>query len=186
MNKVIFGFTGLLGSGKGNAAAYLEKKYGASTYRFSTMLRDALDRFHLPHTRDNLVKISEIMRETFGEDIMAKTMAHDVETDENPLIVVEGIRRMADITYLSKLPGFVLIEIVADPKIRYERLTKRGENSDDTTKTFAQFLEDHNRSTEQSILDVIQHAAGRIDNNGSIEELQTRLDELVKKYAGRD
>src|SRR3989338_3131596 len=168
-NKIIFGFGGLMASGKGTAAKYLEEAHGATTFRFSTMLRDALNRFYLPHTRDNLIKISEIMRGTFGEDLMAKTMAHDVEKTDARLVVVEGIRRMADIEYLKRLPNFVMVEIFADPKTRHKRMTERGENPDDRTKTFEQFLKDHERSTEMSIPEVLTHATEKIDNNGSPE-----------------
>lgn len=181
--KVILGFTGLMASGKGTVAKYLEQTYNASTYRFSTMLRDALNRFYLPHTRDNLIKISEIIRNTFGEDTMARTMANDAQNDTRSLIIIEGIRRPADIEYLSQLPNFVLVEIFADPKIRHERMVKRGENPDDTTKTFEQFMEDHKRTTEISILDVIPHATERVDNNGTMEALHKQLDALVTKYS---
>ncbi len=180
--KIVFGFTGLISSGKGTVASYLEKKYGASTYRFSTMLRDLLDRIYVEQSRDNIIKISESIRSLFGEDIMAKAIAKDVEKDAHPLIVVEGIRRPADIEYLRKLPNFVLVEIFADPEIRYKRLISRGENSDDNSKTYEQFLADHQRSTELSILEVIPFATERIDNNGDEEALHTQLDELIKKY----
>lgn len=183
-NKIILGFSGLMASGKGTTAKYLEDRHGATTFRFSTMLRDALDRFYLPHTRDNLIKISEIMRGTFGEDIMAKTMAHDVEHCPNPLIIVEGVRRLADIEYLNKLPGFVLVEIFADPKVRYERIIKRRENPDDATKTFEQFMAEHQRSTELSILDVLKLGTERINNNGLIEDLHRQLDSLITRNSG--
>lgn len=182
MAKLILGFSGLLASGKGTAAAYLEKKYQASTYRFSTILRDVADRLYIEQSRDNLIRLSEIIRGTFGEDILAKAMAKDVANDPKELVVIEGIRRMADIEYLQKIPGFVLVEIFADPKIRYERLTKRGENVDDTTKTYEQFLADHQRSTELSILEVIKEAKEKVDNNGSLEDFHQQLDALVKKY----
>ncbi len=181
MSKIILGFTGLLASGKGTAAKYLQEKYGASTFRFSTMLRDALDRFYLPQTRDNMIKISEIIRGTFGEDTMARTMSMDAEKSENKTIVVEGVRRPADIEYLKRLPNFVLVEIFADPKIRYERLIKRRENPDDATKTYEQFLADHQRSTELSILDVAAEAKIRLDNNGNLEQLHKQLDDIVSK-----
>lgn len=184
--KIILGFGGLMASGKGTAAKYLEEAHGAATFRFSTMLRDALNRFYLPHTRDNLIKISENLRATFGEDLMAKTMANDVEKSDNALIVVEGIRRMADIEYLKRLPNFIMVEIFADPKIRHGRLTERGENPDDRTKTFEQFLEDHKRSTEMSIPEVLQYATEKIDNNGSLENLHRQLDALVHKYGNKN
>lgn len=180
--KLVLGLVGLLASGKGTAAKYLEKKYSADTYRFSTMLRDLCDRVYLEQSRDNLIKMSEIIRGTFGEDTMARVMARDAQSALNNIVIVEGIRRLADIDYLSKLPNFVLIEIKAAPKIRYERLLKRNENPDDSVKTYEQFLEDHKRSTEMSIPEIAVRATERIDNNGSLKELYKQLDELIYKY----
>jgi dephospho-CoA kinase len=181
-NKIILGFVGLIASGKGTVAKHFEENHKAKTFRFSTMLRDLLDRIYLEQSRDNMIKMSEIIRSAFGEDTMARVMARDAEEAENKIIVVEGIRRIADIEYLSKLPNFVLIEIFAESKTRYERLVKRGENSDDKTKTYEEFLEDHKRSTEISIPEVAGHATEKIDNNGTLEELHTQLDKLVEKY----
>ncbi len=180
--KIILGFVGLPASGKGTVAQYYQKKYGASTYRFSTMLFDLIQRIHLETNRDNLIKMSEAIRSTFGEDTMTKVMAKDAENDKHNLIVIEGIRRMADIDYLSRLPNFILIEIFAEPRTRYERVIKRSEKADDKTKTFEQFMEDHKRSTEMSIPEVAQHATEHINNNETIENLYQQLDELIKKY----
>lgn len=126
--------------------------------------------------------MSEAIRGTFGEDTMAKVMAKDAESDENSIIVVDGIRRMADIEYLSKLPNFVLIEIFAEPHTRYERVIQRTEKADDKTKTFEQFMEDHKRSTEMSIPEVASHANEHLDNNGTTEDLHKKLDDLISKY----
>lgn len=180
MKKIILAFTGLMASGKDTSANYLKEKYGASIYSFSTMLFDSLRRFYLEFTRDNLVKMSEIIRGAFGEDIMARTLAKDIEGDQNNLIVVSNVRRMADIEYLSKMSNFVLIEIFADPRLRYERLVARDEKTDDKTKTFEQFMTDHERSTEVSILETSKHATEHIDNNGTIEDLHKQLDSLAQ------
>lgn len=185
-NKVIFGFTGLPACGKGTAAKYFEEKYGARTFRFSTMLRDLLDRIYLPQTRDNMIKMSEIIRGTFGEDTMARVIAKDAEQATTDIIVVEGIRRMADIEHLSKLPNFVLVEIFADIEKRLERIRARRENPDDATKTMEQFKADHQRSTELTILDVIKVATEHLDNNGTVEELHKNLENLCLKYASKN
>lgn len=180
--KIIFGFSGLMASGKGTAAKYLEENYHAETFRFSTILRAVLDRLFLEHSRDNLIKLSEVLRGTFGEDLLAKVIARDAEASSHKLVVVEGIRRLADIAYLQQIPGFILVEIAADIDVRYQRIIERRENPDDATKTFEQFLKDHERSTEISIPEVIAKATERIDNNGSLEELHRQLDTLVKTY----
>ncbi|PIT88490.1 MAG: hypothetical protein COU29_01765 [Candidatus Magasanikbacteria bacterium CG10_big_fil_rev_8_21_14_0_10_36_32] len=182
-NKIIFGFTGQLSCGKGTAAKYLEQKYNAQTYRFSTKLRNLLDAIYIEHSRDAMIKMSEAVRSIFGEDILAKAMAKDAANDSNPIVVVEGIRRPADIEFLKELPNFILVEIFAEPETRYQRLIKRRENSDDNSKTYKQFLADHQRPTELSISQVTPEAVEHIDNNGTVEDLNKQLDVLIKKYA---
>jgi len=182
MSKIIFGFSGLLSSGKGTVVKYLEEKHGAKGYRFSSMIRYVLDRFYLPHTRENMVLASEALREKFGDDILSKTMAEDVKKDNTELIIVDGVRRLSDIKFLMLLPNFVLVKIETDYKIRYERLIKRGENSDDNSKTYEQFLADHQKSTEITIPEVMEKATETINNDGSLEDLHNQLDTLVAKY----
>lgn len=182
--KLILGFVGEMASGKGTAVSYIQEKYGAATYSFSTMLRDMLDRLYLPHTRDNMIDLSIFVRQRFGEDVMARTMANDVQKNPAEIIAVEGIRRPADIEYLKKLPGFHVVEIVADERTRYDRLVKRTQNPGDATKTLEEFQADSRKPTEISIREVAKEATERVYNNGVVEESQKQLDELIKKYAG--
>lgn len=177
--KIVIGFTGLIACGKGTAAKYLKEKYGATTYRFSTMLRDALDRFYLPQTRENMVAISECLRQTFGQDLLAKVIAEDVKQDQGKIIVVEGIRRLPDIKYLREVPGFKLIKIEVAAETRYDRLTKRDENPDDKSKTYAQFLADHQLPTELTIPEAMAQADATINNSGSLADLYLELDKLI-------
>lgn len=179
MGKIILGFTGLPACGKGTAAKYYHEKYGAPTFRFSTSMRDLLDRLYLPQSRENMSTISRITREAFGQDLYAKVMAGDVGKADHNIVVVEGIRRMDDVVELKKLPNFKLVAIEADMKIRYERLKIRGENSDDNTKTWEQFQKDHELETELSTPPVMARADVVVNNDGSLEELYKQLDKLV-------
>ncbi|MBT4349188.1 AAA family ATPase [bacterium] len=178
--KIILGFTGLISCGKGTAAKHFKEKYNAETFRFSTMLRDVLDRLYLKHSRDNMSGISTVLREFFGQDLMAKVMAKDVDSSKSQLIIVDGIRRMDDVKYLRKLPNFKLASIEADMKIRYERLISRSENPDDKTKTWEEFEADHKLETELTILDTMKAADIIINNNSSLEDFKKQLDKLVK------
>lgn len=186
MKTVIFGFVGLMVSGKGTAAAYLSQKHHAEVFKFSRILRDMVDRLYVPQTRDTLIRMSEAVRAVFGEDILAKVIAGDAAHAEGPIVVIDGVRRMADIAHLRALPHFVLVEVRADAPLRYARLKERGENADDRTKTYEEFLEDHERSTEKTIEEVIQHAVEHIDNNGNLSSFHAQLDALVQKYGNQD
>ena len=126
-HKIILGLVGPIAAGKGTIATYLEQKYSASTYRFSSIMRDLLIRLHLPLSRENLQDISTMLRQRFGEDLFAKVIAENVIQDNNKIIVVDGIRRLADIKYLTRIKDFVLVKVAADPHLRYQRLIKRTE-----------------------------------------------------------
>ncbi len=180
-NKIILGFVGELSGGKGTACAYLKEKYNAPSYRFSTILRDVLNRLYLEINRPNLQELSRILRETFGQDTLAKVIASDVKNDTSEIITVDGIRRLADIKYLKEIPGFHLIYLTADQKIRYERMTKRGENSDDNTKTFEEFQKDEQAEAELEIKETATSADFTINNDGTPEELYSQLEEILKE-----
>lgn len=183
-NKIILGFVGDLAAGKGTLAAYLKEKHGCNVYKFSTMLRDVLKRLYIDHTRENLQELSRLLREQFGQDLMSKVIAHDVSNDPNHLVVVDGIRRPTDITYLQQISGFHLIYVTADSKIRWERLVKRNENPGDDQKTYEEFLKDEQAEADHLIKELGTQAEDTINNDGPIEALYASMDALLERYAG--
>jgi dephospho-CoA kinase len=180
MPKIVLGLAGEIASGKGTVAKYICEKHDGSSHRFSTMLRDVAKRMYLEENRENIQKISTIFRHNFSDDLMSKVIFHDVKNDEHNYITVDGVRRTPDIDYLKKLSGFKLIYIEADMEKRYERLTKRGENTDDGNKSFEEFKEDHKRETELRIRDLKNIADFVVDNNGSFDELYKQIDKIIK------
>lgn len=178
-NRIIIGLTGQIACGKGVIKKHLMEKYDASDYRFSTILRDLLKRLHLEATRENLMNISTILRQNFGEDLLASAMAEDIKNDTSPFMVIDGIRRLADIKFLKTIPGFKLIRIVANEKLRHERVVSRNENVGDDKKTFADFLEDQQQETEIQIPEVMAAADYEIINESSLEELDKEVDDII-------
>lgn len=180
-NKIILGLCGEIASGKGTVVKYLNEKYGATSHRFSAPLRDVLKRLYLEITRKNMQNTSSALRETFGQNLLARVIGEDVKNDANKIIIVEGIRRPADIELLSKMPEFKLTYLTADIKIRYERIIKRNENEDDKTKTFEQFVKDNQAEAELLIHEIGKTASIKIDNNGTYEDLYAQIDKIIEK-----
>ena len=181
MDKIILGLVGEIASGKGTAAKYLEEKYQASTHRFSTPLRDVLDRLYIENNRHNLQQISLVLRTTYGQDLFAKIITEDVKKSDAELVIVDGIRRFEDIKYLKELPNFHLLYITADMKLRYERITSRQENADDTKKTFEDFQKDHLAETELAIPEIGATAEFKIENSDGIEKFYSDIDNILKQ-----
>lgn len=181
MSKKIIGLTGPIASGKGTVKKYIEEKYGGKDCRFSTALRDIANRIGVETNRTNLQTVSEMLRKYFGQNILAKIISNDVKGLDSDIIVIDGVRRLADIEYLKDIPGFVLVKIDASPEIRYERMKKRNENKGDDQKTFEEFLADHTRSDSDSEVPIVMsHASKALDNNGDLQNLYRQIDELLK------
>lgn len=180
MAKIIIGLVGLQASGKGTAAKYIQEKHGASIHRFSTMLRDVLNRIHIDVSRENIQLLSTALRQNYGEDLLARVIAHDVEQDDNDIVIVDGVRRFTDLFFLEKIPHFKLISIEADSAIRYKRLVERGENTGDKEKTYEQFLEEERKEADREIPDVMRTAVAIINNDKGLPALHAQLDELFK------
>jgi dephospho-CoA kinase len=181
MSKKIIALTGQMASGKDVTKKYLEQKYGAQSVKFSQILRDVLQRLTIPLERENLQLLSTILRQNFGEDLLARNIAEDAKKASSNIVILDGVRRLADIEYAKKLGEFVLIKIEADPEIRYKRMVLRNENQGDGEKTFEQFMKEHEAETEISIPAIMSLATYSLDNNGSIEDLYKQIDELLLK-----
>ncbi|HLC89895.1 MAG TPA: AAA family ATPase [Patescibacteria group bacterium] len=180
VNKIIFGFVGPIASGKGTVCQYLKENHQAAIYKFSTPLRDILARIYQEINRDNLQNLSSALRQSFGDDLLALTITNDIKNEKNNLIAIDGVRREPDIKYLKEIPGFYLIEINSEQKTRWERITKRGENSDDNQKTFAEFQADEQKEAERQIKEVAKLAKFKVDNNGTRDELYRQVEEILK------
>ncbi|HNW71466.1 MAG TPA: AAA family ATPase [Candidatus Paceibacterota bacterium] len=183
MSKIIIGLVGSLASGKETIKKYLVEKNNAKDCKFSSILRDVLNRLSVPISRENLQKVSTVLRENFGEDLLASAIATDASKLDADIVVIDGVRRFTDIEHLKDLPNFVLVKIDADPKLRYERMKLRNENVGDDKKTFEEFMKDHEAEADKQIPEVMKTAKYEIINNGSFEDLYKQLDELIAKLS---
>lgn len=184
--QIVIGLVGEMSSGKGTVARHVAEKYGASTYRFSTILRDILDRVYVKHARENIQKLSTFLRQAYGEDLLSKVIYYDVKKDPAPIIVVDGVRRLSDVAYLKEMPGFALIYIDASLETRYRRISERNENADDQTITFEAFKKQQEDESESQIRDLKSEADFIIDNNGTQEQLIAAIDRTITEIRNDD
>ncbi len=179
MNKLILAFTGEMWCGKWTAVDYLVKKYGWVSYKFSQILRDLLNRLYLEQSRENLQKISTILRKEFWEDLLSKAMYVDLKNSDNSIIILDWVRRKSDIEILQTIPYFKLVYIDVDLEIRYKRISKRWENTDDLNKTFEQFKLEQESEAELQIVWLKKFADYIIDNNWILEDFYKKLDNIL-------
>lgn len=178
-NKKVLGLVGDLAAGKSTVSRYLKEKHHINSYLYSQALRDVLKRIHIEDSRENLQKLSALLRENFDQQILGEVITKDIMNDPNEIVIADGIRRPSDIIQLEKLPGFCLIYITADPQIRWERQTKRNQNTGDASKTFAQFMKDEESEVEKPIKELGKRAKYTLTNNGTEEEFIEQIEKML-------
>ncbi|HAT74315.1 MAG: hypothetical protein US30_C0002G0049 [Candidatus Moranbacteria bacterium GW2011_GWF2_36_839] len=178
--KIILAISGDIASGKNEMSAYIEKKYESYAYRSSEVLRDILGRMYLPESRENMQKVSTMMREYFGEDIISYVASQDLKKIKKRIIAINGIRRFSDLKILKKYFEVKIIYIDSSLKNRYERICKRLENTDDGVKTLDKFKKDHKSEAERQTRCLRKKADYIIENDESLEEFHREIDKIIK------
>ncbi|MDD2785312.1 MAG: AAA family ATPase [Patescibacteria group bacterium] len=181
MSKLILGFVGQAGAGKNTAAKLIGEKHSIEIFVFSDILKDLLKRLYLPASRENLIAMSQATRQFFGQDVLSIAMDKQVSESPTDVVIVDGIRRVGDLAYLDQNPNFHLIEIWAPPEVRFQRLKNRNEKPGESDMTWEDFLEMSKKETEMTIAGVAEKAEAKIENDGDLATLSTRLEALFAK-----
>jgi dCMP deaminase len=179
---MIIGLTGKNAAGKGEVAAYLKDK-SFYYYSLSDVIRDELDSRGIPVTRDSLIATGNELRSTFGSDILARRILEKLDPNRN--YVIDSIRNPAEALALRKSKRFVLLNIDAPADVRFERIKTRKRESDPQTLDEFQAKEEAEKKNlaayMQSIEDVQALADQTIINDGSLEDLHHKVQEVVSR-----
>jgi len=182
--KIIIGIAGRMGCGKSKASAYLIEHYQAVRFRSSDPLRTTLtDIFGIPQSRENMAKLSTFLRSTYGEGTIAHAVAELVKKSEVPVCIFDGMRRKIDAQTFREFENFTLLFIETDEKVRYERYVKRNENPSDADMPYEEFLKRSNAEPEQEIDMLKAEADFVVENNGTMEEFNQKIEEIFQKIA---
>lgn len=173
----LIGLTGTNGSGKGEAAAYFQKRDYACV-SLSDVIRDELEKEGVPITRDNLIRKGNKMRETQGADVLARQVMKTIKGKT----VVDSIRNPQEVEYLRRHDDFILLAIDAPVETRFERAKKRGR--EESASTLQEFIakeaeEMTDRQTGQQLSNCILLADFKVENDSTLEDLYKKLEEFV-------
>jgi dephospho-CoA kinase len=173
----LIGLTGTNGAGKGEAAAFFIK-HGYAYFSLSDVIREKLVEGGFEPSRDNLIRTGNDLRKEGGPDILARLVMDKVRGKA----VIDSIRNAAEIAYLKKHKGFILLAVDAPAALRFERVLKRGR--DESARTLEEFIrkekEERSRDAAAQQLDACLALADlAIRNEGSLEELHRQLEELL-------
>ena len=179
MNKVV-AIVGMCGSGKSIASDKLVEM-GYDKVYFGGVTMDKLKEKGLEVTPENEKLMREKLREDLGMGAFAKILLPRIkELAENNNVFLDGLYSWDEYKILKEeLEGnIIVISIVCDKNIRYSRLKKREIRP--LTKKEA-INRDIAEIENVAKAPPIAYADYYILNNGTMEEYETRLSEILKK-----
>lgn len=182
MDKVVIGFVGKFGVGKGLAIDYLKNKHEFYASSCSDRIREEILRNNKEVTRENLQTTAGKLRKEFGSTVLAERTWKYIEESNNRKTVIDSIRSVEEVEYLKKQPNFYLISLDAPQRLRFERMVSRNNPGD--PKTWEDFLQVEARDDNKdgrSIDEAMDLADSQIINEGSEEELYKSLDKILTK-----
>ncbi len=176
--KKLWGVMGKMGAGKDVVTDYLQE-LGWQEIGMGDIIREVAEERGITPARDNLDAIQNEYTEKYGRGFLSKMVIERIEKSDYKNIAVNGLRRPEDVDELEKAyDNIFFVGVDADPKIRFERMRSRGRVGD--PKTYEDFLEmDMNQEKIFRIDETFGKADYILHNNGSIDELKKKVDELL-------
>lgn len=184
---VIICLTGMPGAGKSTVASSLKEK-GFRVITMGDVIREEAMRLKLDLSDTNLGKLMVQLREEFGPGAVAELVVKKIDSTlmskrnrDNAVLIVDGIRSIAEVTVLNRVGQVRLLAIHASSHVRFVHLKERGRT--DAPLAQSDFMERERRELDVGISEVIALADEVISNNRlTISQLKANAFEIVMKW----
>ena len=178
--KLIVCLTGMPGSGKSTIVSALKSK-GIEALNLGDGVRAEAKRRNLEPSGDNLGKLMLQLREKNGPGAIANLLTDQIQNSQSNIIIIDGIRSIAEIEVLKNVGSVKLLSIEATADTRFKFLKARGRSDDPETKE--KFAERDNREISVGIDQSISIADETISNNDlTLDELTELAHTVIKKW----
>jgi dephospho-CoA kinase len=174
----VIGLVGRAGAGKDTVSEYMGRRY--PSVRMGEVVIEETRRRGLEQTDENVGAVAIDLRKREGMDAIAKRCVTKIQTLDSPYVVVNGIRGGDEVrTFRSHFDDFVLVEVWAPDRTRYERILERSRPDD--VRSFEEFLERDRREGSWGLDEAISMSSHRIRNDGSLSNLEEQAGKLIEK-----
>jgi dephospho-CoA kinase len=184
---MIIGLTGKNAAGKGEVAAYLNAK-GFAYFSLSDELREEAKRAGIEQSRENLIELGNSLREKFGAGYLAKKINAKIKSSGAKNSVIDSIRNLEEIAELRKNRNFVLVAVDAPIELRFQRAMQRKRAGEANSLEEFRMLEERENfknKTGQQLNECVKSADEMIVNDGSLEQLHKKVDELLEQIQAK-
>jgi dephospho-CoA kinase len=176
----VIAIVGMPGSGKAIVSKAASIR-GIPVLVCGDVVREETKKRGLTPTPENTGKVMLAMRKEEGPAVVAKRLIPKIASSAAPLLVVEGVRSMAEVEALRRNHTVVIVAVHASPKTRYERLVARGRSDD--PKSWEEFADRDARELGVGIGDVIALAQEMLINEASFEDMSAASETVLSRVA---
>lgn len=176
--RKVIAIVGMPGAGK-DLVSKTATSRGIPVLVCGDIIREETERRGLQPTPENMGDVMLALRREEGLAVVAEKLIPKIESSSSPVVVVEGVRSMAEVEALRRNHNVAIVAVHASPKTRYERLTLRGRGDD--PKNWQEFVERDSRELGVGIGNVIALAEEMLVNEASMEELTAASGRILSK-----
>ncbi|MBU0458667.1 AAA family ATPase [Patescibacteria group bacterium] len=184
------GLTGYMATGKGEVVKILEKQ-GYKYISLSDIVRTEATQRGLEHSRENLQNIGNELRAREGSSVLAKKVRETIANTSDQKWVIDGVRNPGEVAELRQLVDFKMIGVSADRKIIIRRIMDRNRGGEVLKReNIIERLDKEMGIGEppdgQQVKKCIENADCFILNEGTLEELERKLNHFIRLEAGEE
>jgi len=188
---IIIGITGTNGSGKGTVVEILRKKKYFHYFSVRGFITPLIEKKGWPVDRPHMQKISDELRKNFSPSYITDQLIEQA-FQKGDKAIIESFRAIGEVVSAREIANklhakFILLAVHSETNNRYERIQKRGSATDNVS--FEEFVQhdkmeaDLQENHRANIHTCVKMADYTIENNGSLEELEVKVDEFLKTLA---
>ncbi|MCQ1536780.1 flagellar hook-basal body complex protein FliE [Methanosarcina sp. KYL-1] len=178
----IIAFVGMPASGKSEAAR-TASEMGVPVVNMGDVIRKEVLKQGLEPSDANTGMVATDLRKREGMDAVAKRCVSQIRESGSELVVVDGVRGIAELECFRREFGksFILIAVYAPLDTRFGRVQKRG-RSDDMDSIDGLRNRDE-RELGWGMGDAIIASNAEIENDSTLEAFKEKVIEVLKNYS---
>src|SRR3989344_5307880 len=176
----VVGIVGPIGSGKDTIAEYIAKKYKFTSISYRDIVKEITEKEGLEPNRENMQKVARVHRDIYGEDVFANLVLKKAINAKGNILLKE-MRTVGDVEIPKRyfVKSIVIIHVDAKPETRFKRMSKRARLGD--PKDLQEFIKNEETEKKFGYYDSFKFADFRIETDGSMEDLQQKIDETMEE-----
>lgn len=177
----IIAFVGMPASGKSEASR-IAAEMGIPVIIMGDVIRKEVLKRGLESNDSNTGMVATELRKCEGMDAVARRCISQVKEKGSELVVVDGVRGIAEVECFRKEfgKGFILISIYAPIEVRFSRVQKRGRSDD--MNSIEGLRQRDERELSWGMGEAIEASNVEIENNFTLEIFRKDVNEVLNNY----